>query len=116
MVGTAFVLLVLAAAPAEPSAPVFEATGKVLSVDAKGGTMTVDHDAIPGFMPAMRMRFTVDHPEQLRRIKKGDLIRFTLGTRGEEMVVLTVHPVAAPERLACPSPADPGCAPSGGGP
>jgi Cu/Ag efflux protein CusF len=113
MIACAVALLAVAAAPAEATAPVFEATGKVLSVDEKRATVTVDHDPIPGFMPAMRMRFTVDHPEQLRRIKGGDLIRFTLGARGEEMVVLTIRALPAPERLDCRRPDRPVCAPSG---
>jgi Cu/Ag efflux protein CusF len=109
MIACAVALLVLAADPAEVSDPVFQATGKVLSVDEKGAKVTVDHDPIPGFMPAMRMRFTVDRPEQLRRIKAGDFIRFTLGARGEEMVVLTIQPLPAPLRLGGRAPGDPAC-------
>ncbi|HET9596703.1 MAG TPA: copper-binding protein [Anaeromyxobacteraceae bacterium] len=111
MIACALALFALAAAPAEVEGPVFEATGKVLSVDEKNATVTVDHDAIPGFMPAMRMRFTVDHPEQLKRVKAGDLIRFTLGARGEEMVVLTIRPMPAPQRVSCRRPEHPACAP-----
>jgi Cu/Ag efflux protein CusF len=78
----------------------FEGEGRVLAVDEAKSTVTLDHGPIPGLMPPMRMRFTVDGTEQLRDVKPGDRVRFSIGSRGDEMVVVTIEPepAAAPDR------------------
>jgi protein SCO1/2 len=55
-----------------------EAQGLVLKVDRDGGTVTVSHDPIPGFMDAMVMPFEVARPEELKDVRPGDRIRFRL--------------------------------------
>ena len=48
--------------------------GKVVSVDKRGLTVTVAHEAIPGYMDAMTMPYKVDKPDILKTVKVGDRI------------------------------------------
>jgi Cu/Ag efflux protein CusF len=73
----------------EPS-DTFAGEGRVVAVDAKKSTVTLDHEAIPGLMPAMRMRFPVADGAQLRGLEKGDAVQFRLGSRGDEMVIVAI--------------------------
>jgi protein SCO1 len=43
----------------EPGEKLYVLTGKILSRDAPDNTIRVDHDAIPGFMEAMTMDYSV---------------------------------------------------------
>jgi protein SCO1 len=43
----------------EPGEKVYSLRGKILSRDAADNTVRVDHDAIPGFMEAMTMDYSV---------------------------------------------------------
>lgn len=52
--------------------------GQVLGVNVEQQQLTVKHEDIRGFMPAMTMPFTVRNPEDLQRHKPGDLIAATL--------------------------------------
>lgn len=62
-------------APTEPAGrPV---TGQILSVDAGRGTLLVDHDEIPGYMPAMAMEFHVNTGD-LANAREGQRIRAEL--------------------------------------
>jgi Cu/Ag efflux protein CusF len=86
------------AAPADAgeggAAAAFEGVGRVVAVDAKNGTVTIDHEDIPGLMPAMRMRFNVERRADLAGLKKGDAVRFSLGSRGDEMVIVSIAPAS----------------------
>jgi len=54
--------------------------GRVVSVDAGGRTLTVAHEDIPGFMPAMTMEFPVREKEAvlLPNVAPGDEVSATL--------------------------------------
>jgi Cu/Ag efflux protein CusF len=91
--------LVLALPLAAAAQGVFQGEGKVLAVDEKGSTVTLDHGPIPGLMPPMRMRFTVESRAQLRGIKVGDAVRFSLGSSGEAMVIVTIERLPSPVDL-----------------
>jgi protein SCO1/2 len=58
-----------------------EATGLVLKVDPAAATITVSHDAVPGFMDAMVMPFTTTEPEELTDVRPGDRIAFRITVR-----------------------------------
>ncbi len=53
-------------------------TGKVESVDNSHQTISVDGDAVAGFMPAMTMDYKVKNPEEIKLLKPGDSISATL--------------------------------------
>ncbi|MBI2816931.1 MAG: copper-binding protein [Acidobacteria bacterium] len=52
----------------------YELNGKVVSIDSSGKQVTVDHEAIPGFMEAMAMPYTVKDLGSLANLKTGDQI------------------------------------------
>jgi Cu/Ag efflux protein CusF len=96
-------LLLLATATLVPAIrasaqPPFEGRGRVVALDAANGTVTLDHGPIPGLMPPMRMRFPVERVEDLRKLKPGDEVRFSLGSKGDEVAIETI------ERLDDPPP------------
>jgi protein SCO1/2 len=77
-------------APAGASAPVAAAspqrhplTGEIVKVDAEKRMLTVAHDKIPGFMPAMTMEFTVGEGDA-RNARPGQRIRAQLVMRSDE--------------------------------
>jgi protein SCO1/2 len=55
-----------------------EAIGTVTDVDAESHQVMVDHEDIPGLMPAMTMSFDVPDDALLSRLAPGQRIRFTL--------------------------------------
>jgi protein SCO1 len=61
-----------------PEARQYELRGQILSVDANRRQVLVDHEDIPGFMPAMTMPYQVRDPELLQDKKPGDLFTATL--------------------------------------
>lgn len=78
----------------------------------------VDHEAIPGFMGAMRMQLRVADPAELRGLREGDKIRFRLaapdggGLRMSEieplppetpLVLADVGPEAVPPEASLPA-------------
>ena len=85
----------IAVAASEGPSSAFRGEGKVLAIDVAKSTVTLDHGVIPGLMPPMRMRFTVDDRKQLRRLQVGDVVQFSLGSRGDEMVIVTIEPLEA---------------------
>jgi protein SCO1/2 len=52
--------------------------GIVVSSDVKTGAVTVDTDAIPGYMPAMTMPYTLAQPNIASELHPGDTITATL--------------------------------------
>jgi protein SCO1/2 len=71
-----------------PEARVFQLTGEVLAVKPDRTQVTVKHDDVTGFMPAMTMPFTVKDPDQLNGIFVGDLLHANLMV-GEDEAWLT---------------------------
>lgn len=61
----------------DENAPGHPLVGQILSVDIEAGSLEVAHEDIPGFMPAMTMRFEVD-PGDARNASVGQKIRARL--------------------------------------
>ena len=61
-----------------PEARQFEVRGQILSLDADRREVLVDHEDIPGFMPAMVMSYKVNDAALLEGKQPGDLITATL--------------------------------------
>ncbi len=64
------------AGPASPR--YYEAKGVVQKLDPNGQSVTIKHEAIPGYMGAMTMDFQVNNPNELRGLATGDAITFRL--------------------------------------
>ncbi len=88
--------------------------GKVVSVDRAGMKVVVDHEDIPGLMPAMEMPFPLKEPDVLRSIEGGDEIQATLvvddsGYRLEQPFITKALPGgASPSAAAGPTEPQPG--------
>lgn len=61
----------------------FTVRGLYIGTAYDSAAAVVSHEAIPGFMDAMRMPLRVDDPALLRGLSEGDKIRFHLADRGE---------------------------------
>ena len=70
--------LCAACSRAAPEAREFEVRGQILSVDPARSEVLVDHEDIPGFMPAMVMPYKVSDAALLDGKQPGDLITATL--------------------------------------
>ncbi len=62
----------------------YSVRGKVVSVDAKDGVISLDTEAIPGFMEAMSMAYTLQDPSVASELHPGDRItaQLHLGAQG----------------------------------
>jgi protein SCO1/2 len=60
--------------PAAPSFKVYHLRGKVVSTDSATGEVTLNHEAIPGFMDAMTMPYKLKDPGILSELHPGDTI------------------------------------------
>lgn len=66
-------------APQKPAEKMPEGSGKVVSVAARSGEITLAHEPIAALgWPSMTMGFRVRDAEQLRALKPGDLVQFKL--------------------------------------
>jgi len=85
LLGTALIAVAVAAgchSSVKPSAQgsvasafkVYKLRGKVVSTNAATGEVTVDHEAIPGFMDAMTMPYKLKDPAILSELHPGDTI------------------------------------------
>lgn len=88
----AFVLLVMSLTVAgctrsgdDGKEKIYDVKGKVVAVDVEKKEVTLDHEAIPGLMGAMKMPFQVENTKTLEGLKAGDEVHGRLkvknGTR-----------------------------------
>lgn len=56
----------------------FHLTGTVKQVDRESGEVSIAHEAIPGFMPAMTMPFSLKGQDVLEDLQNGDIVEGTL--------------------------------------
>ena len=81
-----FVLLLLSAMattsacrnPAPPATRTYQLKGQIVAIDPARQELTVKHDDIAGFMPAMTMPYTVRDPNLMKGRTAGELITATL--------------------------------------
>ena len=64
--------------PAATPEAVYDIRGVVVAVDAGRSLLEIDHEEIPGFMPAMTMPYEVADAGLLQGLAKGDRVRGTL--------------------------------------
>lgn len=62
------------AGPSQSSYKTYHLRGKIVSTDVSTGQITVNHEAIPGFMEAMTMPYRVKNPGILSDLHPGDVI------------------------------------------
>ena len=66
--------------PVAPGIPngTYDIRGSIVSVDRPRNIVEINHEAIPGVMPAMTMPYEVADPALLQGIAPGDRVRGTL--------------------------------------
>jgi Cu/Ag efflux protein CusF len=75
----------------------FRGTGVIRAVYLKDGWFEIDHEDIEGYMPAMRMQWTVRDKATLKSVSVGDRVEFTLeDDNGSEVVTGLKKAPAAP--------------------
>jgi protein SCO1/2 len=79
-----------------------EARGVVAAVDPALRQVVIDHQDIPGVMPAMSMSFDVGDPDLLDGLQPGQTIDFTLELRSQSMRVMGARVVEGTGE-ACPA-------------
>lgn len=72
----------------------FPVTGVVRKVDIANGILTIRHDDIPDYMPAMTMPFDLADPASAQDVQPGDRVRGTLVVSGEQS---SLHDVVVTE-------------------
>lgn len=81
----------LAAACGGPD--LYEADGTVTEVRPDLRQVVIDHDDIPGLMPAMTMNFDVADPALLERLAAGDRVHFRIARDGEAYRIVSAEKV-----------------------
>jgi Cu/Ag efflux protein CusF len=73
-----------------PAGPVrhYPVTGKIVALDEKHQTATIDAAAIPNYMEAMTMDYPVKSKEEFRKLKVGERITGTLEVASDETYTL----------------------------
>lgn len=61
----------------------YQLNGTVISIDSTRGNLSVSHDAIPGFMPAMLMEYRVKNASALQQLHLNDSITADLVVAGD---------------------------------
>jgi len=69
---------------AAPSAKRYHLTGRVVSTDKRGNSVLIDGDAIPDFMEAMTMPYTVKDLTLLDKLTPGDKITADVVVQGDD--------------------------------
>jgi len=75
----------------------YEVTGRVEAVDAPNRQVTIAHDPIPGFMPAMTMNFDVASPQLLGGVEPGSRVHFHLRRSATELEITALAVTAPPD-------------------
>lgn len=65
----------------------YSSSGIVYSVEKSSGHIVISHDAIPGLMGAMTMRFAVKKRRDLEKIKASDHVKFVISIGDGEYVI-----------------------------
>ena len=100
-------LALVAAGCGGPAHREYQLRGQVLAVDRARQEVTIKHEDIPHFMPAMTMTFKVSEARLLEGRGPGDLVTATLIVRGTDAHLETLDrtgfqalpPSAEPSRL-----------------
>jgi protein SCO1/2 len=83
------------AATARTTIVTYPVRGTVVKIDLTGNHLTVDHEAIPGFMSAMTMTYPVKDGRQLERLSNGDRVSATLMKNGSALWLEDIGKVAS---------------------
>ena len=77
-IAVAAVLIATVACSRAPEPRRYEVRGQIVGINPERQEVVVDHEDIPGFMPAMTMPYRVQDPALLQGKQPGDLVTATL--------------------------------------
>ena len=78
---------------AAPAAKHGHAVGVIKAIDAKAGTLTIQHGPIPGVgWPAMTMTFKVDASASMSGLKVGQPVAFDVKAKGMSGEITALRP------------------------
>ncbi len=97
---TVFILAMTAACG--PKGRQYELRGQVLAIDLARKEVTIKHDDIAGFMPAMTMPFRVSDARLLEGRAPGDLVTATLVVEEADAYLTTLAKIGHSEVVATP--------------
>ena len=80
-----------AAAPAAPQR--YDLKGKIVSIDTAALRVTVDHEAIAGFMGAMTMAYPVKDAKELENLAAGQQVTANVVSSGTDYWLENIAPV-----------------------
>src|SRR3954463_7660464 len=92
----ALIAALVAAAVSAACAKHYTTPGLVLRHDPAAATVTISHDAFPGFMNAMAMPFDLKGAARTAKLTSGERVRFRLTVKGERSWVDRVQVISAP--------------------
>jgi len=101
-------------AAAAANVKVYKLRGKVLRTDAASGELTVNHEAIAGFMEAMTMPYKLKDPAVLAQLHPGDLITADVLVRPEADADLLLDRIVVIGQAKPPAPEPSTAAPNAG--
>jgi Cu/Ag efflux protein CusF len=80
-----------AAAPQQTAQEgVYQGHGVVRTVEPRTGAVTIAHDEIKGFTPAMEMMYRVQEPELSECLRPGDIVDFSIDAAERVIVRLNL--------------------------
>ena len=85
--------MLIAGAPAvaeEATSGVFAGHGIVTAIQSGSGALTIRHDNIAGFMPAMEMMYKIKSPSLAKDLHPGDTIDFKIDAAKYVIVGVTL--------------------------
>jgi len=65
----------------------YEVVGKITSIGDDQKTVTIDHEAIEGLMPAMEMPYKIERSEVIAGLNPGDRVLGKLEVRGSDYII-----------------------------
>ncbi|MBV9671055.1 MAG: SCO family protein [Acidobacteriales bacterium] len=78
--------------------------GKVIAVSVARKSVTVEHSAIAGYMPAMTMPFAVENESELRDVHPGDTVLGDLVVENHTAYLQSIEPTHPPGEKFTPAP------------
>jgi len=91
------------AAKAATNGPtIYQVKGTVREVMAEKKTVTIDHEEISGYMPAMTMDFSVTNVTELTGLLRGDVITFRMSVTADDGWIDQIRKTGATNAIALP--------------
>ncbi|MHB8522620.1 MAG: SCO family protein [Limisphaerales bacterium] len=84
-----------ASAPAPAREQIYQVKGVVKELKPGGRTVVIQHEAIPGYMPAMTMPLPVRDPKALAGLQAGDRVAFRMIVTADEGWIDQIHKLGA---------------------